>query len=244
VIRANSRLVISLAALTMTAPAADGQMMRQAAPMTHVESIPRDAMLTQEQWINAIVDRWTGPQRKSWQTLNPKFRAWVSDLLWARKNARRPSVDPGLQIPAFHVPSSCEITGFVAPPHSVAESMEYWRNALPDINWNAWETVEPAFRGTAEWEMSVEHVRAQLSKAEREWWDVNAESIRSCVAAAPAAWHESRADKTIDRRADVEKGGVGPGGREPEPVKQEVRQQLSDAAAVDKYIAQMDGLKP
>jgi hypothetical protein len=234
---------MSVAALTMTSPVANGQMMRQT-PMTHVESIPRDSMLTQEQWINSIVGRWTGPQRKSWQILNPKFRAWVSDLLWERKNAGRPSVDPGLRVPAIHVPPSCPITGFLAPEHSVAESMGYFRNAMPDINWSAWETVEPTFRGIAEWEMSAEHVRAQLSRAEREWWDLNAESIRSCLAAAPATWHESAGNKKIDRRADLERSGVALRGPAPEPIKQEVRQQMSDAAAVDKYIAETDGLKP
>jgi hypothetical protein len=240
-IRANTLLLMSLAALTLISVLANAQMMRQA-PMTRVDSIPRDAMLTQEQWINSIADRWTGPQRKSWQTLNPQFRAWVSDLLWARKNAGRPSTDPGLQVPAFHVPPSCPTTTFAAPAHSVAESMEYFRNAMPDINWKAWENVEPTFRGIAEWEMSAEHVRAQLSKAEREWWDLNAESIRPCLAAASATVHQSAGDKKIDR-ADVQRGGVAPPGRVPEPVNQEVRQQISDAAAVNKYIAEMDRLE-
>jgi hypothetical protein len=47
----------------------------------------------------------------------------------------------------------------------------------------------------------------------------------------------------IDRRAKVELRTVERMSA-PEPVKQEAREQISDAAAVDKYIAQVDPRGP
>jgi hypothetical protein len=231
--QAHSRLLTAFASMMAIAHSADGQMMRPP-PGSHVESTPRETLVTEEQWINSIVDHWTSAQRRSWQSLNPRFRGWVSHLLWERKSVGRPSADPDLQGAAFRVQSSCPVDTFIAPAHSVAGSMKHFREVMPDIDWNVWNNIEPKFRDAAEWEMSAEHARAQISKAEKEWWDLNSERIRSCLSAA--ALQRNPRDEQIERRAIVETERVDRAFA-PEPIKQEAREQISDAAAVAKHIA-------
>jgi hypothetical protein len=53
------------------------------------------------------------------------------------------------------VPPACAVDTFEAPAHSVAESMDYFREVMPDMDWNGWANIDPAFRALAEWEMSA-----------------------------------------------------------------------------------------
>jgi hypothetical protein len=140
--------------------------------------------------------------------------------------------------------------------------MGYFREVMPDINWQAWNNIEPKFREMAEWEMSVAHARAQLSKAEKNWWDRNGEKVQACLyAAEPTNTRTSAATigaaatgpvslpqpnarvEEIDRRAKTELRTVDHMVA-PDPVKQEAREQISDAAAVDKFVADMDRRRP
>jgi hypothetical protein len=258
----SKHLLILASALAVMPNSASGQMMRQMPPPQNIDMHSRDLVVSEDHWISSIVDRWTSPQRISWQSLDSRFRSWASHLVWMRKNMGHLSVVPELQVPHFPVPASCPVAMFASPAHSVTESMGYFREVMPDINWHAWDTIEPKFREIAEWEMSVEHARAQLSKAEKNWWDVNGEKIQSCLNAAEpgntrtsattieiastgsasAPQPNPRVDE-IDRRAKVELRTVERM-LAPEPIKQEAREQIGDAAAVDKYIAQVDQRKP
>ncbi|MDP9008457.1 MAG: hypothetical protein M3N91_07085 [Pseudomonadota bacterium] len=155
------------------------------------------------------------------------------------------------------IPSACPVDTFVAPVHSVAESMDQLREAMPDINWNAWANVEPTFRSIAEWEMSAAHAKAHGFKALKTWWEINNESVQSCLAAAePHGGQVSSTDtepvsasrsstpqpnllyEQIERRANSERRTVDHM-IAPEPIKQEAREQISDAAAVDRYVADL-----
>jgi hypothetical protein len=259
----NFTLFIFLAsALAAMSNSASGQMMRQSQPPPqHVDMNARELLVSEDHWINAIVDRWTSPQRQSWQSLDRSFRGWVSHLVWVRKNLGKPTAIADLQGPLFQVPSTCPVAAFVAPLHSVVESMGYFREVLPDINWHAWNGIEPRFRELAEWEMSAEHERAQVSRALENWWKRNSDSIQSCLStaeqsytrtssttASPAATVPSPApqpnlrNEQIDRRAKAEQWAVDHM-IAPAPIKQEAREQISDAAAVDKYISAVDGRK-
>jgi len=140
--------------------------------------------------------------------------------------------------------------------------MDHLRAAMPDINWSAWANIEPTFRGVAEWAMSAEHANAQVSKALKNWWEVNNESVQACLGATES--RDTRNSSTaialvsiprsptsplnpryaqIDRRANAERKVVDHM-IAPEPVKQEAREQISDAAAIEKYIADVDRRKP
>ena len=176
----NSKLLVSLAAVWAVLPNnAGSQMMRQPnMPAARVDMNPHPLWVTEDQWISSIVDRWPQSQRRAWQSLNPRFRGWVSNLLWTRKNAGHLSVISEPQ-ESFQVPSGCSVAAFVAPVDSVAESMDHFRELMPDVNWNAWNDIEPKLRDIAEWEMSAEHTRAQRSKALKKWWDLNREGIHS-----------------------------------------------------------------
>jgi hypothetical protein len=245
-------------ALAVMPNSASSQMMRQPMPPPqNVDTHSRDLMISEDHWISSIVDRWSSPQRISWQSLDPRFRSWASHLVWVRKNIGRLSAAPDLQVPRFPVPATCAVAIVASPVLSVAESMGYFREVLPDINWHAWNNVEPKFREIAEWEMSVEHARAQLSKAEKRWWDVNGEKVQSCLHAAEpsnartsttiaatsteaASMPQSNSrNEEIDRRAKAELRTVERLNA-PEPIKQEAREQISDSAAIDKYIAEVD----
>ena len=46
---------------------------------------------------------------------------------------------------------------------------------MPDVDWSAWANIEPTFRAIAEWEMSTEHFRAQVSLTLKDWWARNNE---------------------------------------------------------------------
>jgi hypothetical protein len=258
----NSRLLMSFAGvLAVAANNASAQMsMRQSMPMVPQADLNARQFVSEEQWINSIVDHWTGSQRKSWHSLDPHFRGWVSHLVWVRKTVGRPSSDSGLQGPRFHAPSACPADAFAAPVPTVAESMDHFRNLMPDINWSAWTNIEPTFRGVAEWEMSAAHAKALVSKALKNWWELNIEKILSClhepeereakassrtidVVSAPRSLTPNPRFEQIDRRATSDRR-TADHMIAPEPMKQEVREQISDAATVDKYIADMDRRKP
>jgi hypothetical protein len=252
----NSILLMFLASgLAVMSNSASSQMMRQSPLPQHVDMNARELVVSEDHWINSIVDRWTSPQRKSWHSLDRSFRSWVSHLIWVRKNAGHLSAmsEPEAR---FQVPSACSVALFASPAQSVAESMGHFRDVLPDINWNEWNNIEPTFREIAEWEMSVEHTRAQVSKAERNWWELNAEKVQYCLdelkqnntrllsttigSAAPLAMPQPNPRyEQIERRAKLERGMVDHM-IAPEPIKQEARQQISDAAAVDRYISDMN----
>lgn len=237
---------------------ANAQMqMRQpqsVAPQTNM--IPR-GFLTEEQWVNSIVDHWTGSQRKSWRLLDRRFSGWASHLVWLRKTAGRPSGEVTAQTP--HLPSACLVDSFLVPSHSVAESMSHFREVMPDIDWNAWANIEPTFRAIAEWEMSTVHFRAQVSKTLKNWWTRNDEVVQACLNAealggakrpqsAIAAASTSRSSPNpryaqIDRRARSEQSAIDHMVA-PEPIKKEAFEQISDAAAVDRYAANVDEHRP
>jgi len=231
----NSKLLVSFAAIWAVLPnTAGSQMMRQPnIPSARVDMNPHSLEVTEDQWINSIIDRWPLSQRKAWQSLNPRFRGWVSHLLWTRKNAGHLSVVSHPQ-ESFQVPSGCSVAAFVAPVDSVAESMDHFRELMPDINWNAWNDIEPKLRDIAEWEMSAEHTRARQSQALKKWWDLNLEGIQSCLETEgpqPNPRHEQ-----IDRRAKAELQAVDHMVA-PEPIKQEAQERIRDAAAVDRYMS-------
>jgi hypothetical protein len=249
-------LLTLASALAVMPNSASSQMMRQSPPPPNVDMHSRDLMVSEDHWISSIVDRWTSSQRISWQSLDSRFRRWASHLVWMRKNDGHLSVVPDPQAPHFSVPAACPVAMFASPAHSVAESMGYFREVMPDINWHAWESIEPKFREIAEWEMSVDHARAQSSKAERNWWDLNGGKIQSCLhttepsttrtlsttievaSTAPASMPQPNPRfEEIDRRARAELRTVEHM-IAPEPIKQEAREQISDAAAVDRYVAQ------
>jgi hypothetical protein len=254
----SKRLMPVAAVLAVMSYSASGQMMRQSSPPPHVDMSRREQLVTEDSWIHSMVDRWTSPQRKSWQELDPPFRGWVSHLVWVPKNVGHLSVLSDLPEPGFQVPSACPVTRFASPVHSVAESMGYFRDVLPDINWNAWNSIEPNFREIAEWEMHIEHARAQVSKSAKDWWELNSETVQSCLNAAEQSKSTTMSVAStapsvmprpnpsyeqIDRRAKSELAKVSQM-IAPEPIKQEVREQISDAAAVDKYLVAMDRRKP
>ena len=130
--------------------------------------------------------------------------------------------------------------------------MDYFRGVMPGINWNAWADIDPGFRALAEWEMSAAHSKAQMSKALKAWWELNSESIQVCLD-APVAREASTSSaaialpdqrhEQIERRARTELSAVDHM-IAPEPIKQEAREQVSDAAIVDKYMADVDRPKP
>jgi len=137
--------------------------------------------------------------------------------------------------------------------------MSHLRNVMPEINWNAWDNIELKFRSVAEWELSAGHARAQRSAAQRTWWQLNDDRIRSCLeATAPSSIRTASASaaatpsprlqsnpryEQIARREKLEREAVDRT-IAPEPIKREAREQISDAATVDKYIADMDRSKP
>jgi hypothetical protein len=235
---------------------ANAQMqMRQPLPMSpQTNMIPRE-LATEEQWINSIVDRWTASQRRSWRLLDRRFSGWASHLVWLRKSEGRPSAEVIVQSP--HLPSGCPVDSVAAPTRSVAESMNHFREVMPAVDWNAWANIEPTFRAIAEWEMSTEHYRAQVSKTLKDWWVLNNEALRVCLSAtgegegphtAIAAVSMSRSPPNlryvqIDRRARSERSAIDRMVA-PEPIKKEAREQISDAAAVDRYAADVDEPRP
>jgi hypothetical protein len=254
----NSIVLMSLASgLAIMSNSASSQMMRQSPLPQHVDMNARELVISEDHWINSIVDRWSSPQRKSWHSLDQSFRGWVSHLVWVRKNAGHLSVIPEPEA-RFQVPSACSVALFASPVHSVAESMGHFRDVLPDVNWSAWNNIEPTFREIAEWEMSVEHTKAQVSKAEKNWWELNGEKIQYCLddlrqnntrllstaisSTAPMQQPNPRHEQ-IERRAKLERGMVDHM-IAPEPIKREAREQISDAAAVDRYISDMNRDKP
>lgn len=105
--------------------------------------------------------------RKSWHMLDRRFSGWASHLVWLRKSAGRLSGEVTVQAP--HVPPACPVDSFAAPTRSVAESMNHFRKIMPDVDWSAWANIEPTFRAIAEWEMSTEHFRAQVSLTLKGW---------------------------------------------------------------------------
>jgi hypothetical protein len=236
---------------------ASAQMqMRQPMPMTpQTNIIPRE-FVTEDQWINSIVDHWSGSQRKSWRMLDRRFSSWASHLVWVRKTVGRPSGEATVQAP--HLPSACPVDSFVSPAHSVAESMDHFRELMPEVDWHAWDNIEPTFRAIAEWEMSAEHFKAQASKALRDWWAGNDEAVQVCLNATVLAEGEhpetaiaavsTRSPPNaryaqIDRRARSERSAIDHM-IAPEIIKKEALEQIGDAAAVDRYAAAVGELKP
>ena len=233
---------------------ASAQMqMRQGMPMApQTNMIPRE-FVTEEQWINTIVDHWSGSQKRSWRSLDRRFAGWASHLVWLRKTAGKPSGEVNVQpAPAL---SACRVDAYVAPAHSVADSMNHFREVMPEVDWNAWANIEPTFRAIAEWEMSTEHFKAQVSKTLKDWWARNDEAVRACLGApvlsvgeppqvAAASGSSSISSPNpryakIDRRARSERSEIDHMVA-PEPVKKEALEQITDAAAVDKYAADLD----
>jgi hypothetical protein len=254
-------LMFFTAVLTVASNDASAQMgMRPSPQMTPRTDMNQRLVVTEDQWINSIVDHWTGAQRKAWRSLDRRFRGWVSHIVWARTSVGRPSGESEAQGP--RVPSACSVDAFEAPAHSVAESMDYFRNLMPDINWNAWADIDPGFRALAEWEMSAAHAKAQMSKALNAWWELNSGSIQACLD-APAAREASTSSAAIAQASIARSSTSLPDQRHeqierrarselsavehmiaPEPIKQEAREQVSDAAMVDKYMADVDRPKP
>ena len=243
-----------LAAMCHTANAQ--MQMRQPMPMVpQANLIPRE-FITEEQWINSIVDHWSGSQRKSWRSLDRRFSGWASHLVWLRKTAARPSGEVTVQAP--HLPWACPVDSYVPPTYSVAESLNHIREVMPDVDWNAWAGIEPTFRAVAEWEMSTEHFRALLSKELKDWWARNDEAVHVCMNATvlTEGEHPKTAIATgstrsppnprhaqIDRRARSERGAIDHMVA-PEIIKKEALAQISDAAAADKYAADVDEHRP
>jgi len=233
---------------------ANAQMqMRQPLPMApQTNMIPRES-ITEDQWINSIVDHWSGSQRRSWRSLDRRFSGWASHLVWLRKSAGRPSGEIDVQAP--HLPSTCPVDSFAAPPYSAVESMNHFREVLREVDWNAWANVDPTFRAIAEWEMTTLHYRAQVSKTLKDWWARNNDAVRVCLNAAAlgeaarpqaaiAAVSMSGSSPSpryaqIDRRARSERIAIDRMVA-PEPIKTEAREQVSDAADVDKFAADVD----
>jgi hypothetical protein len=244
-----------LALMCHNANAQMQMQMRQPLPMApQINMIPRD-FASEEQWINSIVDRWTGSQRKSWRMLDRRFSGWASHLVWLRKAAGRPS---GEIKQAPQVPPVCQVDSFTAPTHSVADSMSHFRELMPSVDWNAWANIEPTFRAIAEWEMSTEHYKAQVSKTLKDWWVLNNEAVRACLnGTASSAEHPATAIaavafspsvrnpryEAIDRRARSERSALDRMVA-PEPIKNEAREQISDAATADRYSADVEEHKP
>jgi hypothetical protein len=254
-------LMFFTAVLAVASNDASAQMgMRQPMPLAPRTDMNPRLIVTEDQWINSIVDHWTGSQRKSWRSLDRRFCGWVSHLVWVRVSAGRPSGEPEAQGP--RVPSACRVDAFEAPPHSVAESMDYFRDVMPDINWNAWANIDPAFRALAEWEISAVHAKAQMSKALKTWWELNSESVQACLdaieardvstssaAIAQASITRSSASPLDQRHEQIERRirsdlSAVDHMIAPEPIKLEAREQVSDAAIIDKYIVDVDRRKP
>ena len=250
-------IVYFVSVLAVLCGNANAQMQMRPLPMApQSNSIPRE-FITEEQWINSIVDRWSGSQRRSWRSLDRRFSGWASHLVWVRKSAGRPSGEVAAQGP--HMPATCPVESFVAPAYSVVDSMNHFRELLPEVDWNAWANVDPTFRAIAEWEMTTLHYRAQVSKTLRDWWARNNETVRVCLNAAAlggvarpqaaiAAVSKSRPSPNprfaqIDRRARSERSAIDHMVA-PEPIKTEAREQVSDAAAADRYAADTDEPRP
>lgn len=254
-------LMFFTAALAVASNDASAQMsMRPQMPPPSRTDMTTRLALSEDQWINSTVDHWTGSQRKSWRSLDRRFHGWVSHLVWVRISAGRPSGESEAQGP--HVPAACPVEAFEAPAHSVAESMAHFRDVMPDINWSDWANIDPGFRALAEWEMSAAHAKAQMSKALKIWWELNIENVRLCLD-APVARDASTSSaaiaqgstalsstspldqrhEQIERRVRSELSAVNHM-IAPEPIKQEAREQVGDAAIVDKYIADVDRHKP
>jgi hypothetical protein len=225
-------------------------------PMTPQTNIAPREFVTEDRWINSIVDHWSGSQRKSWRLLDRRFSGWASHLVWLRKNVGRPSGEVTVQ--ALNLPSACPVDSFLIPEHSIAESMNHFREVMPDVDWNAWANIEPTFRAVAEWEMSAEHFRAQASKALNDWWARNAEAVQVClnatvlaegehpqtaVAAASTRSTPPARYAQIDRRARSERSAIDHM-IAPEIIKKEALEQISDAAAADRYAADVGEHKP
>jgi hypothetical protein len=139
--------------------------------------------------------------------------------------------------------------------------MDYFRQLLPSVDWNAWANIDPAFRSLAEREMSTEHAKARMSKALKTWWDLNGEKIQACLTTQAAEASASSAGivqastapsstsllsqryAQIERRARSERSTVDRM-TAPEQIKQEAREQVSDAEIVDKYMADVDLRRP
>ena len=232
---------VGMAALMYHDASAQMQMRQPMPTAPQTNRIPRE-LATEDSWFNSIVAHWSASQRRAWRSLDGRFAGWASHLVWQRKVAGKLSGEVTAQVP--HLASACAVTSFEAPTYSVTESMQHFRELMPGVDWNAWANIEPTFRAIAEWEMSTEHYRGQVSKALKDWWQVNEGTVRGCVEerSTPAVPADS-ALAQIDRRVRSE-------AREidhlvaPEPVKQEVREQISDAASVDRYALDVGGPRP
>jgi hypothetical protein len=253
-----SVVVYFVGVLAVMCQNANAQMqMRQPLPMAPQSNMIPRGFLTEDQWINSIVDHWSGSQRKSWRLLDRRFSGWASHLVWLRKATGTPSGEVNVQAP--HLPSGCPVDSLAAPTHSVAESMKHFREIMPDIDWSAWDNIEATFRAIAEWEMATEYYRAQLSKTLKDWWALNNEAIRLCLNATASGQGErsptaiatvsmSRPPpnpryQMIERRARSERSAVDHLVA-PEPIKKEVREQISDATAAERFAADMDEYRP
>jgi hypothetical protein len=222
-----------------------GQMRMQPPPMQHMDPIPRETMLSEDQWIGSIIDHWSSSQRRSWLSLDRTFRGWVSHLVWTRKNAGQPSPDADAGRAPLVVPEGCSVETLMAPMQSVADSMSYFRDTLPEINWDAWNNIDPKFRGVVEWELSALHARAQRLAAQRSWWERNDRQVQACFDSTPRSDSTPQPDaryEQIDRREKQQREAVD---REPAPqaIRLAVRQQISDQAAVDRYVAALESSK-
>ena len=83
--------------------------------------------------------------------------------------------------------------------------MSYFRSELPEINWDAWNNIEPKFRGVVEWELFALHARAQRLAAQRTWWERNDTQVHACLDSVP---NSSTRYEQIDRREKLEREAV------------------------------------
>jgi len=179
-----------------------------------------------------LSDHWTGSQRKSWRSLDRRFCGWVSHLVWVRTSAGRPSGEPEVQGPHVHRLVRQCIRGSRAFSRRIDG---LFRRVMPDMNWNAWANIDPTFRAIAEWEMSAEHARVQMSKALKTWWELNSESVRVCLEATGA--RDVSASSMSIAQASINDPDIAGGSAGMNRYERRVRSELS---AVNHMIAPAD----
>jgi hypothetical protein len=100
-----------------------------------------------------------------------------------------------------------------------------------------------------------------MSKALKTWWELNSESVQACLDATGA--RDVSTSSAAIAQASITRSSISPLDQRheqierrvrselsavdhmiaPEPIKQEAREQVSDAAIADKYIVDVDRRK-